>query len=143
MFAAKGFNPNEMTTLSGAHTIGMANCQFFRTRIYNETNIDPTFAAQRRVNCPFSGGDTNLAPLDSTTNSFDNAYFVDLTNQRGLFHSDQELFNGGSQDGLVRTYSRSPTIFKLDFAKAMIKMGNLGPPAGAASEVRLNCRVVN
>ncbi|XP_022969180.1 peroxidase P7-like [Cucurbita maxima] len=143
MFAAQGLNARDMTALSGGHTIGMAKCQFFRTRIYNETNIDPTFATQRQANCPFSGGDTNLAPLDSTNNMFDNKYFVDLTNKRGLFHSDQVLFNGGSQDALVRTYSTSPATFRADFVSAMIKMGNLGPPAGAASEIRLNCRVVN
>ncbi|KAG7011994.1 Peroxidase 4, partial [Cucurbita argyrosperma subsp. argyrosperma] len=143
MFAAQGLNARDMTALSGGHTIGVAKCQFFRTRIYNETNIDPAFATQRQANCPFSGGDTNLAPLDSTNNMFDNKYFVDLTNKRGLFHSDQVLFNGGSQDALVRTYSTSPATFRADFVSAMIKMGNLGPPAGAASEIRLNCRVVN
>ncbi|XP_022147952.1 peroxidase P7-like [Momordica charantia] len=143
MFSAQGLNAREMTALSGAHTIGMANCAFFRTRIYNESNIDPTFAAQRRANCPFTGGDTNLAPLDGTPNKFDNTYYRDLINKRGLFHSDQQLFNGGSQDPLVRTYSTSPAIFTRDFSNAMIKMGNLGPPAGAPTEIRLNCRVVN
>ncbi|KGN43632.1 peroxidase P7 [Cucumis sativus] len=143
MFNAQGFTPREMTTLSGAHTIGMGQCQFFRTRIYNETNIDATFATQRQANCPFNGGDSNLAPLDSTNTMFDNKYYVDLTNKRGLFHSDQELFNGGSQDALVTTYSKNPNLFKSDFIKAMIKMGNLGPPSGTVTEIRKNCRVVN
>lgn len=132
-----------MTALSGAHTIGNGQCRFFRTRIYNETNIDPTFATQRQENCPFSGGDSNLAPLDSTNTIFDNRYYVDLTNKRGLFHSDQQLFNGGSQDALVRTYSKSPTVFKSDFVNAMIKMGNLRPASGTPTEIRKNCRVVN
>ncbi|TYK10116.1 peroxidase P7-like [Cucumis melo var. makuwa] len=134
-FAAQGFNAREMTALSGAHTIGMAQCRFFRSRIYNDTNINGAFAAQRQANCPINGGDNNLAPLDSTNSMFDNKYYVDLTNKRGLFHSDQELFNGGSQDGLVRIYSLSSLIFRLDFANAMIKMGNLSPASGTNQNI--------
>ncbi|OIW20614.1 hypothetical protein TanjilG_16148 [Lupinus angustifolius] len=106
-FAAKGLSPSDLTVLSGAHTIGQSECQFFKTRIYNETNIDTKFATSRQANCPFSsGGETNLAPLDSLTpNLFDNNYYKDLVVNRGLLHSDQVLFNGGSQDSLVRTYS--------------------------------------
>ncbi|XP_004135694.2 peroxidase P7 [Cucumis sativus] len=143
MFAVKGFNANEMTAMSGAHTIGMGQCQFFRTRIYNDTNINSAFAAQRRANCPLNGGDSNLAPLDSTDIKFDNKYFIDLINQCGLFHSDQELSNGGSQDALVRTYSMNSITFRKDFENAMIKMGNLSPASGTITEIRKNCRVVN
>ncbi|RVW20247.1 Peroxidase 4 [Vitis vinifera] len=102
-FAAKGLNADDMTALSGSHTIGQAQCFTFRSRIYNDTNIDPNFAATRRSTCPVSGGDSNLGPLDiQTMNKFDNKYYENLEAQRGLFHSDQELFNGGSQDALVR-----------------------------------------
>lgn len=63
-FAAKGLTARDMTALSGAHTIGQARCATFRTRIYNDTDVDPNFAALRKPNCPASGGDDNLAPLD-------------------------------------------------------------------------------
>ncbi|KAJ6848753.1 cationic peroxidase 1-like [Iris pallida] len=53
-----------MVALSGAHTIGQAKCSSFRTHIYNETNIDTSFATSLKANCPSSGGDTNLVPLD-------------------------------------------------------------------------------
>jgi len=34
-------------------------------------------------------GDLNLSPLDTITpETFDNAYFKNLQNQKGLFHSD-------------------------------------------------------
>ncbi|KAK4255613.1 hypothetical protein QN277_008592 [Acacia crassicarpa] len=143
MFGAKGLNAREMTVLSGAHTIGQAQCIFFRNRIYNENNIDASFAATRRATCPRTGGDTNLAPLDSTTNTFDNNYYRDLVSQRGLFHSDQVLFNGGSQDALVRSYSSNSALFFRDFAAAMIKMSRITPLTGSQGEIRKNCRVVN
>ncbi|XP_052159035.1 peroxidase P7-like [Oryza glaberrima] len=144
-FAGKGLSAREMTALSGAHTVGRARCLMFRGRIYGEANINATFAAALRQTCPQTGGgDGNLAPFDDQTpDAFDNAYFKNLVAQRGLLHSDQELFNGGSQDALVRKYAGNAGMFAGDFAKAMVKMGGLMPAAGTPTEVRLNCRKVN
>lgn len=144
MFGNKGLSPRDMTALSGAHTIGQARCITFRNRIYNDTNIDPAFAAGLQKACPPSGGDATLAPIDAATPTwFDTTYFDNLASKRGLFHSDQELFNGGSQDILVRYYRRNPDMFAADFAKAMGKMGNLMPSADTPTEIRLDCKKIN
>ncbi|KAI3874107.1 hypothetical protein MKX03_029783, partial [Papaver bracteatum] len=50
-----------------------------------------------------------------------------LVSKKGLLHSDQELFNGGSTDAQVTTYSNDNPTFLIDFAVAMVKMGNLSP----------------
>ncbi|CAM0910368.1 unnamed protein product [Alopecurus aequalis] len=143
-FAAKGLSARDMTALSGAHTVGRVRCLFFRGRIYTEPNINATFAAMRQQTCPQTGGDGNLAPFDDQTpDTFDNAYYTNLVAQRGLLHSDQELFNGGSQDAMVRKYVGNAKMFAGDFAKAMVKMGGLMPAAGTPTEVRLNCRKLN
>ncbi|XAR50804.1 Peroxidase [Bertholletia excelsa] len=144
MFSAKGLTARDMTALSGARTIGLARFSTFCTRIYNETNINAAFAATLQNTGPATGGDTNLAPLDiQTLHWFDNHYYGDLVAQRGLLHSDQELFNGGSQDALVRTYSANNALFARDFAAAMVKMGNISPFTRTSGEIRKNCRVVN
>ncbi|MCL7030705.1 hypothetical protein MKW94_025210 [Papaver nudicaule] len=146
MFSAKGFTAAEMTALSGSHTIGQAGCASFRDRIYNQANIDPAFATTRRANCPSTSGsgDRNLAPLDiQTPTRFENTYFQNLVAQRGLLNSDQVLFNNGSQDALVRTYSQNNARFLADFAAAMVKMGNLSPSSGTQTEIRTNCRRTN
>ncbi|XP_028768310.1 cationic peroxidase 1-like [Neltuma alba] len=143
-FAKKGFTAGEMVALSGAHTIGKSQCTNFRTRIYNETNIDSSFAKTLRGNCPSVGGDSNLANFDTTTpNLFDNAYFKNLLSKKGLLHSDQQLFNGGSTDSQVTAYSRNLGSFRVDFANAMVKMGNLSPLTGSNGQIRTNCRKVN
>ncbi|KAJ1690996.1 hypothetical protein LUZ63_015151 [Rhynchospora breviuscula] len=144
MFSAQGLTARDMTVLSGAHTIGQARCQFFRNRIFNEKNINASFASLRQQTCPQSGGDNTLAPIDvQSPTTFDNAYYVDLVNKKGLFHSDQELFNGGSQDSLVSQYSTNPALFASDFAKAMVKLGNIKSLTGKNGEIRLNCKKVN
>uniref|UniRef100_A0ACD5YJ72 Uncharacterized protein n=1 Tax=Avena sativa TaxID=4498 RepID=A0ACD5YJ72_AVESA len=146
-FAAKGLSARDMTALSGAHTVGRARCQTFRGRVNGgDANVNATFAAQVQQGCPATNGvgDSGLAPLDAETpDAFDNGYFRGLAQQRGLLHSDQELFNGGSQDALVRKYAGNGGMFASDFARAMVKMGSLEPAAGTPVEVRINCRKPN
>ncbi|KAF3778966.1 Cationic peroxidase 1 [Nymphaea thermarum] len=143
-FRAKGLNQQDLIALSGAHTIGQARCLLFRNRIFNETNVDSDFATDLRDSCPASGGDNNLSPLDPTTPYvFDNKYYANLVEKKGLLHSDQELFNGGSADAQVRSYMSDPVSFARDFANSMVKMGSISPLTGTAGQVRLNCRKVN
>ncbi|WCJ27807.1 Peroxidase [Euphorbia peplus] len=142
-FKNQGLDEEDLVALSGAHTLGFAQCRTFRDRIYNETNIDPKFASQRRASCPRTGGDSNLAPLDSTPANFDVGYFSNLVKKKGLLHSDQELFNGGSTDDLVKSYSRDADDFWEDFSKSMVKMGNIKLLTGDRGQIRLNCRKVN
>ncbi|KAK1428617.1 hypothetical protein QVD17_17456 [Tagetes erecta] len=145
-FQAVGLNTKDMVALSGSHTIGQARCTSFRARIYNDTNIDSTFAKSRQATCPRAtgSGDNNLAPLDvKTPTYFDNSYYQGLVSQKGLLRSDQQLHNGGSTDSLVETYSKNPKTFFADFAAAMVKMGDVRPLTGSAGEIRKNCRVPN
>nr|POE80711.1 lignin-forming anionic peroxidase [Quercus suber] len=132
----------------GSHTLGQAQCSSFRGRIYNNgSDIDVGFASTRKRRCPDTSGqlgDSNLAPLDLVTpNSFDNNYFKNLLQKKGLLQSDQILFSGGSTDNIVSEYSRSPATFKSDFASAMIKMGDIGPLTGSASQIRRICCAIN
>ncbi|KAJ4710276.1 Peroxidase [Melia azedarach] len=145
LFGSKGLSARDMVALSGSHTIGQAQCVTFRDRIYNNQSvIDAGFASTRRRQCPATGGNGNLAPLDLVTpNSFDNNYFKNLIQRKGLLESDQVLFNGGSTDSIVDEYSKNPSKFKSDFAAAMIKMGDISPLTGSAGQIRKVCNIVN
>ncbi|XP_055809278.1 peroxidase 22.3-like [Solanum dulcamara] len=142
-FKKQGLDEKDLVALSGGHTLGFAQCFTFRNRIYNETNIDSTFARQRQANCPRSGGNSNLAPLDPTPALFDSKYFSNLVSKKGLLHSDQALFNGGQTDNLVKKYSINLGSFSKDFVDSMIKMGNIKPLIGNQGQIRVNCRKVN
>ncbi|WMV36027.1 hypothetical protein MTR67_029412, partial [Solanum verrucosum] len=143
-FANKGFTAKEMVALSGGHTIGKAQCTTFRQRVYNETNIDSSLATSLKSNCPSTGGDDTLSSLDATTPVlFDNHFYKNLVNNKGILHSDQQLYSGGSTDSQVKTYSTNPITFDADFAKAMVKLGNLSPLTGTNGQIRTNCRKIN
>ncbi|CAH8252319.1 unnamed protein product [Arabidopsis lyrata] len=146
LFSKKGLNTRDLVALSGAHTIGQSQCFLFRDRLYeNSSDIDAGFASTRKRRCPTVGSDGNLAALDLVTpNSFDNNYYKNLMQKKGLLVTDQVLFgSGASTDGIVSEYSRNRSKFAADFATAMIKMGDIEPLTGSTGEIRKICSFVN
>ncbi|KAH9613625.1 hypothetical protein KSS87_022241 [Heliosperma pusillum] len=145
-FQSKGLSARDLVALYGAHTIGQARCANFRAHIYKDSNIDASFARTNQASCPKNSGngDNNLAPLDpQTPTTFDHVYFSSLLNKQAILHSDQELYNGGSTDLLVRTYSTNAGAFNSDFINGMIKMGDIKPLTGSQGQIRTNCRRMN
>ncbi|CAL0304174.1 unnamed protein product [Lupinus luteus] len=147
-FSKKQLSARDMVVLSGAHTIGQAQCFTFRDRIYNNASvIDGGFASTRRRGCPSLSNPENnkkLAALDLVTpNSFDNNYFKNLIQKKGLLQSDQVLFSGGSTNNIVSEYSENPTTFKSDFAASMVKMGDIEPLTGSNGIIRRICSAIN
>ena len=130
--------------MPGGHTIGQARCANFRNRIYCETNIDTSLATSLKSNCLNKTGDNKICPLDaSTPYVFDNFYYKNLLNKKGVLHSDQQLFNGGSADSQTTTYSSKMAKFSTDFSAAMVKMTNISPLTGSSGQIRKNFRKVN
>ncbi|KAM7262505.1 hypothetical protein ACFE04_000188 [Oxalis oulophora] len=140
-----GLDERDLVALSGGHTIGKSQCRFFRTRIYNNSDILPSYAKDMRKNCSFASGDTdtNLEDLDSTTNKFDVSYYKNILNYKALLHTDQILLNNSFTTELVKLYRYNPDVFAMDFASSMIRMGNLDVLTGDQGQVRSNCRLVN
>ncbi|PWA70019.1 heme peroxidase [Artemisia annua] len=66
-----------------------------------------------------------------------------VTKKRGVLKSDQVLLNGGETNDLVSEYKEDKTKFFEDFAKSMIKMGQINLLTGNRGQVRHNCMRVN
>ncbi|KAK4417412.1 Peroxidase 72 [Sesamum alatum] len=151
-FKLQGLDIVDLVALSGSHTIGNARCVSFRQRLYNQSGnsqpdftLDQSYAAQLRARCPRSGGDQNLFFLDTVSpTKFDNSYFKNLLSFQGLLSSDQVLVtkNQASLE-LVKKYAESNELFFEQFAKSMVKMGNVSPLTGSRGEIRNNCRRIN
>lgn len=138
-FAAKGFSQTEMVALAGAHTLGFASCAVLCT----SGNINSARASTLRCNCPVAAGNTGLVGLDPTPAVMDKRYFEDVARGQGLLFSDQVLMNGTTTGAAVRRYRDATGQFFSEFAAAMVKMGNLRPPAGVRLEIRDVCSIVN
>ncbi|XP_073127150.1 peroxidase 72-like [Henckelia pumila] len=151
-FKLKGLDIVDLVALSGSHTIGKSRCVSFRQRLYNQNGksqpdftLDESYASQLRATCPRSGGDQNLFSLDFVTpTKFDNSYFKNLLSYKGLLSSDQILVTKNQVSlELVKIYAANNELFLEQFAKSMVKMGNILPLTGPRGEIRKNCRKIN
>nr|XP_010924103.1 peroxidase 72 [Elaeis guineensis] len=151
-FKLQGLDLVDLVALSGSHTIGQSRCTSFRQRLYNQTGnglpdgtLDAAYAAQLRTRCPRSGGDQNLFPLDFVSPiKFDNNYYKNLMAWKGLLSSDEVLFTDSAATmQLVKLYAENNELFFEQFAKSMVKMGNISPLTGLWGEIRKNCRKIN
>ncbi|XP_014507243.1 peroxidase 72 [Vigna radiata var. radiata] len=151
-FHLHGLDLADLVALSGSHTIGNARCTTFRQRLYSQisgngkpdSTLDQYYAAALRNRCPRSGGDQNLFFLDyATPYKFDNTYFKNLLAYKGLLSSDQILLTDQESAELVKSYAENNDIFFQQFAKSMIKMGNISPLTNSRGEIRENCRKIN
>ncbi|KAA3454239.1 peroxidase 10 [Gossypium australe] len=136
----------DLVALSGAHTFGRARCQTFSRRIGTDPTLDPTISDVLVQICPQGGNGNALANLDSSTaDDFDNNYYTNLQNNRGLLQTDQSLFsttNAGTV-AIVNRFAGGQRDFFDAFVQSMINMGNISPLTGSNGEIRTNCRRIN
>ena len=145
-FADKGLSQEDLVTLSGAHSIGKADCAAFSNRLYAEVpdpTLDPVYAEELKLKCP--PGTTGVSvPMDPPSPLvLDNSYYGLLLEHRGLFSSDQALLDSPltALQVLVNHFDNGRFLKK--FAAAMVKLGYIDVLTGTAGEIRLNCSVVN
>lgn len=139
----------------GGHTIGVSRCALFSNRLSNfsgtgapDTTLSSSLLPELQAACPATGDGNNTVALDNRSRDlFDNRYFVNLVNGRGILQSDQILFSSdaalSTTKSIVQLYSSNSTAFFCDFVNGMIKMGNISPLTGSNGQIRNNCRVVN
>ncbi|KAA3470963.1 peroxidase 59 [Gossypium australe] len=139
----------------GGHTIGLAKCATFDNRLFNfsgtgapDSTMEATMLADLQSFCPVNGDSNRFTALDrNSTDLFDNHYFKNLLNGKGLLGSDQILYSSdlavSTTKSLVESYSSNSKLFFNDFVNSMIRMGNISPLTGTNGEIRKNCRAVN
>ncbi|EEF51466.1 Peroxidase 66 precursor, putative [Ricinus communis] len=148
-FAKRSLGVKDMVALSGGHTLGFSHCSSFEARLRNFSSVhdvDPSmkseFAEKLRKKCPKQNKDRNAGEfLDLTSSTFDNDYYKQLKEGKGVFGSDQALFSDYRTRWIVETFSRDQSLFFREFAASMVKLGNVGVIENG--EVRHKCQVVS
>lgn len=153
IFAAKGLSQDDMTALSGAHTIGVAHCLSFKYRLYNFSNLsdfDPTlnqhFVQKLKALCPVHtnpSSDPEVSLDSSTPNKFDNTYYLNLEKGHGLLQSDQALFLDAQTSKSIKSNAEIGLSWFSKFIDGMVKMSMIEVKTGNAGEIRKNCHFVN
>lgn len=140
---------------AGGHTIGTAACQLFRYRLNNFTtdgaadpSISTAFLPQLQALCPANGDGGRRVALDTgSPNRFDNSFFSNLRDGKGILESDQKLWTDPSTRTFVERFLGIRGLlgltFNLEFGKSMVKMSNIGVKTGTEGEIRKICSVIN
>jgi len=151
MFSPHGLNQNDMIALSAAHTLGFSHCGKFSNRIYSfstQTRVDPTlnkaYVAQLQSMCPRNVDPTIAINMDpNTPRRFDNMYYKNLQQGKGLFTSDQVLFTDARSKPTVNNWASNSATFNQAFITAMTKLGRVGVKTGSKGNIRRQCDVFN
>ncbi|KAG4931126.1 hypothetical protein AAZX31_17G187100 [Glycine max] len=151
MFASHGLTLTDLVALSGAHTIGFSHCSQFSKRIYNfrrrksiDHTLNPTYAKQLQQVCPKNVDPRLAIDMDPVTpRTFDNQYYKNLQQGRGLLASDQALFTHKRTRDLVNLFASNNTAFEASFVSAMMKLGRIGVKTGNQGEIRHDCTMIN
>ncbi|BAT75668.1 hypothetical protein LR48_Vigan01g195600 [Vigna angularis] len=150
LFAANGLTQTDMIALSGAHTLGFSHCSKFANRIYNfngQTPVDPSlnrqYAIQLQQMCPRNVDPRIAINMDPTTpRRFDNVYYQNLQQGKGLFTSDQILFTDQRSRNTVNSFASNANVFNSNFIAAMTKLGRVGVKTARNGKIRTDCSVL-
>lgn len=94
--------------------------------------------------CPRVVDPTIAIDMDPTTpRTFDNVYFQNLVQGKGLFTSDQVLFTDQRSKPTVNTWARDPQAFQKAFIAAMTNLGRVGVKTGKNGNIRRDCGAFN
>jgi len=143
-----------MPKIVGAHTIGSAHCNAFSDRFRVDTNgnftlIDPSldkaYATELTKQCPAGAATSTITVKNDpqTPQLFDNQYFKDLIEHKGLFQSDSVLFNDVRTKERVTEFANDQDGFFRSWSQSFVRLPMLGVKSGEDGEVRTSCSVIN
>lgn len=149
-FARKGITTEEMVTLLGAHTVGVAHCGFFESRLSSfrgkpDPTMDPALDSKLVKLCKSTTGTNDPSAFLDQNTSFivDNEFYKQILVKRGIMQIDQQLALDKSTSPFVSNFASNGDKFIKSFATAIIKMGKVGVLVGKEGEIRKNCRIFN
>ncbi|XP_042477466.1 peroxidase 29-like [Macadamia integrifolia] len=151
IFMAKGMNLQESVAILGAHTLGVGHCINIVDRLYNqkqppeEETINLGFQLLLRVKCPTKVPLTNLTFVsnDITSLIFDNQYYRDVMNGRGLFHIDSIISMDHRTASIVEEFAADQEYFFEVFSSAFVKLSSSNVLTGGKGQIRRQCDQVN
>nr|AHL39122.1 class III peroxidase [Populus trichocarpa] len=144
-FASRGFDERETVSLLGGHSIGVIHCKFFQNRLYNfswtnkpDPSLDTGFLSLLRSRC---NNRMNMA-YEGPGVDFGTLYYHGLLQGKGILYADQQLMAWVETRIWVRAYASDISLFRRDYALAMMKLSNLRVLTGSTGQVRLHCSKV-
>ncbi|XAR49419.1 Peroxidase [Bertholletia excelsa] len=155
-FFQKGLSERDLVLLSAAHTIGTTACFFMTKRLYNffpgggsDPSINPDLLPELKARCPQNGDVNTRLPIDhGSAERFDSSILWNIRRGFAVLESDARLYDDLATRMVVDSYTglSNPIFgpnFEEDFARSMVKMGQIGVLTGSEGQVRRVCGAFN
>lgn len=143
VFGPFGMTPEEIVAILGAHSIGVGHCKNIQDRLQSNSPTAPNslvFRTQLMAACAVNVFDIAVVNNDATQFTFDNQYFQDIQNGRGLFTVDHLLSTDPRTAPIVNTYASNEGAFFASFASAYVKLTSRAV-TGNRGSVRSTCQL--
>ncbi|CAK9231243.1 unnamed protein product [Sphagnum troendelagicum] len=125
--------------------LGVGHCRSFESWL-QESDPSPrlVFGADLEAACAaIELTDLVAFPNDLTNFVFDNQYYIDARNGRGVFIIDAELPLDSRTTDIQQTFANGQQAFFDTFTTAFVKMTSRGVLIGNEGQMRQNCHFVN
>ncbi|KAK9135329.1 hypothetical protein Syun_014659 [Stephania yunnanensis] len=146
-----GLSQDDIIALSAAHSVGFSHCDKFSNRIYSfspSNPVDPTlnktYARDLQGMCPRNVDPRIAINMDpNTPKTFDNMYYKNLKQGKGLFTSDQILYTDPRSRPRVEAWAADNAAFQRAFVAAITRLGRIGVKTGKNGNIRRDCAAFN
>ncbi|XP_057487619.1 peroxidase 29-like isoform X1 [Actinidia eriantha] len=140
LFAKKGMSIEESVAIMGAHTLGITHCFNF----FGRTNIEAGLEMMLRLCCPIGSltPNTSFVLNDPTAFIFDNNYYINAVNGRGILVVDAELPLHPRTAPFVQLFAADQEGFFRAFTSAFVKLSSYGVLTGAEGVIRTSCNII-
>lgn len=138
--------------LSGAHTIGASHCNAFDGRFKRDSkgnfelidvSLDNSYAQKLMNKCSSSSTLVTVSNDPETPSSFDNQYYKNLEEHKGLFQTDSALMEDDRTRKMVEDLASDEESFFERWRESFVKLSMVGVRVGKDSEIRRSCSSVN
>ena len=132
--------------VAGAHTLGVGHCRNFENRLRPRADpaISPSHAfVLKTIYSGLSVSDIAFATNDATATSFDNRYFIDTLNGRGLLKIDSDISRDPRTLSHVVRFGISLEQLFERFSYGFSKLSNYKALVGDVGKIRRDSRFSN
>ncbi|WMV09709.1 hypothetical protein MTR67_003094 [Solanum verrucosum] len=149
LFAQKGLSLEESVAINGAHTLGITHCLSIESRLYDESkNDEPNeheFELYLKLSCPKGSLTSNVSFVlnEPTTLTFDNHYFINAINGRGVLRIDAEIPFHPLTAPYVQRFAADQDAFFKAFSSAFVKLSTYGVRTGSQGMIRRHCNALS